>query len=63
MMASASNLGRNSTINLKVIDEFGFEKGCIFGFIYCVLSLLLYGKVIEWIKDGKEEEDMEKKKI
>ena len=45
MMASASNLGRNSTINLKVIDEFGFEKGCIFGFIYCVLSLLLYGKV------------------
>ena len=63
MMASASNLGRNSTINLKIIDEFGFEKGCYFGFIYCVGSLLVYGKIIEWIKAGKEEEDIEKKKV
>ena len=58
MMASSSNLGRNSTINLKIIDYFGFQNACYFGFSYCVLSLLLYGKAIEWIKRGKEESDI-----
>lgn len=53
MMASSANLGRNGTINLKVIDYVGFDYACYFGFFYCIFSLAVFGKGVEWIKNGK----------
>lgn len=52
MMASASNLGRNSTIQLKVIDFIGYNNACIFGFCYTVAVLVMMGKASDWVKAG-----------
>ena len=54
MMASASNLGRNSTINMKVIEQIGYHNGCILGFVYCGVSLMVLGWAQEWVRRGEE---------
>lgn len=53
MMASLTNFGNNSTIQLEVIDKYGFSNASIFGFLYTLVVIVVYGKVEAWIKRGE----------
>lgn len=57
MMASSMNLGNNSTIQLEMIDRFGYLKCCQFGFVYTLFVILMFGRIQRWIKNGEEESD------
>ena len=61
MMASVSNFGQNSTIQLEAIDKYGYRNACMFGFLYTLIVVGVYGKVEAWIKRGEEDCDMESK--
>lgn len=58
MMASLTNFGNNSTLQLRVIDNYGYSAASIFGFIYTVVVVMGYGKIETWIKNGQEDCDM-----
>lgn len=66
MMASFTNFGNNSAIQLEVISKVGYENAVIFGFVFTGIVLIFYGRVEKWIKSGldKEEEvDIGKKEV
>ena len=52
MMASVANFGNNSTIQLQVIDRYGYRNACMLGFLYGLVIIVVYGKVEGWIKGG-----------
>lgn len=54
MMASTSNLGRNSTLHLNLIGKVGFEKCVTYSFGYTGLMTLGLSSFHSWINLGKE---------
>lgn len=53
MMASLTNLGNNTAIQLKVIDSVGSNHACMFGFGYTLVVVIVFDRVEAWIKSGK----------
>lgn len=45
MMASFTNFGNNSTIQLEAISVFGYHPAVVFGFVYTAVMVLAFGKV------------------
>ena len=52
MMASLTNLGNNSTVQLEVLDRIGYHKATVMGFGYTIIVLLMFGRIERWIKNG-----------
>ena len=52
MMASLSNLGRNSTMHLKIIGELGFRTSVLYSFGYTAIIMSALKPFHEWIKKG-----------
>jgi hypothetical protein len=53
MMASMSNLGRNSSLHLSLIGDFGFRTCVLYSFGYTVLTMVAIKPFHMWIKRGK----------
>ncbi len=55
MMASMSNLGRNSTLQLHLMGLFGFKECCKWAFVYDAFLMVNISKLHDWINNGLEE--------
>lgn len=53
MMASMSNLGRNSTVHLNMIGKFGFRNCVFYSFGWSAFVVLGLKKMYRWINSGK----------
>lgn len=54
MMASLSNLGRNSTMHLNIIGKIGFRDSVLYSFGYTGIMMGTVKYLHEWIKKGHE---------
>ncbi len=52
MMASMSNLGRNSTLHLNLIGKFTFRTCVLYSFAYTGIIIASLNKFHEWINKG-----------
>lgn len=53
MMASMSNLGRNSSAHLSLIGQFGFRSCVLYSFGYTGVMIGSLRYVHEWVNKGK----------
>jgi hypothetical protein len=53
MMASMSNLGRNNSLHLNLIGNFGFKVCVLYSFGYSGLMMLSLTYFQQWINKGK----------
>ncbi len=53
MMASMSNLGKNTTLQLQLIGSYGFQKCCYISFIYTGIIGIGMRNFHQWINKGK----------
>lgn len=54
MMASLSNLGRNSTMHLNIIGKIGFRDSVFYSFGYTALIMSTIKHLHKWINKGHE---------
>lgn len=52
MMASVSNLGRNSTMQLNIIGKIGFRDSVLYSFGYTAIVMGSMKFLHEWINRG-----------
>jgi hypothetical protein len=53
MMASMSNLGRNSSLHLSLIGQYGFRRCVLYSFGYTGVVIATLKHFHEWINKGK----------
>jgi hypothetical protein len=52
MMASLTNLGNNTAIQLEIIDVVGYRPAAISGFIYTAIIICIFGFLDKWVQNG-----------
>ena len=52
MMASLSNFGRNTSLQLKLIGIVGYGWGTTFGLLYLGIVVIIWRRVSEWVVLG-----------
>jgi hypothetical protein len=57
MMASFTNFGHNSAIQLEIISKIGHQNAILFGFCYSFFIIMAYGMLERWVKRGRDEKE------